>query len=315
MIFPLDVNKVVVDSKKLAGENKIQAAIAACILGSFFLFFVLDYVLNTVLGFGLGVTIAVLLVIVGVVGVFVFRFVIFDEDLRKKEFEGAGSDSFARYMWLRSDIGTSTSVKDEKVSVYEYVNGASMCILELRFGSNDDSRAMSTRRLNEKMLEIACSNGLETRVIDVAEDFRNSKEFKEHIALINNLKDKQAAKNVMIINDAIMEESYKQCSVDVLYFMMRTVGNYQKADLENALKKIFIMMQQNASAYRSVHFLEPQELMEFFRAFYGISAIDLSMMRTIELAQQVSDEFQNVVSIMRLQSKTGKVYATQNKIE
>ena len=38
MIFPLDVNKVVVDSKKLAGENKIQAAIAACILGSFFLY-------------------------------------------------------------------------------------------------------------------------------------------------------------------------------------------------------------------------------------------------------------------------------------
>lgn len=312
MIFPLDVNRVVVNSKKVAGDNRVQAIIAVCTLGSIFLFFILDYVLNTILGLGMKVTITVFVVIVVSILIVVFRFLIFDEDSKRRELEGASSDSFAKYMWLRAGTTTEVSVANEKATVFEYTNGSFMCMLELRFGSNDDAKARATRRMNEKMLEIACSFGLETRIIDVPEDFRSSTEFQEHISLINALKDKQSARNVMIINDAIMEASYEQCNVDVVYFMIKTAGNYQKADLETALVRIFQMMRQNVTAYRSVHFLTAQELMEFYRLFYKIAAIDLSMMRTIELSQLVSGEFQNVVTVLQLQSVSGKVYRSSD---
>lgn len=314
MIFPFDVNKTVADSGKVAGENKVQAVIVCFVLGSVFAFLGLSYLLGTLLGFGLGVTVAAYLAILLFVGVLLFRFVIFDEDVKKRELESAEGDSFGKYMWLRANMHTNTLVGEEKVTVYEYVNGSSMCIMELRFGSNDDEKAKRTRNLNEQMLQIATINGLESRIIDAPENFRNSKEFREHVVSINGIKDRDAARNVMLIDDAIMEESCRLCNVDVIYFMLRTTGNYQRADLEFALKKIFYLMKENVSAYRSVHFLEPNELMEFYREFYGIAAIDLSMMRTIELAQQVTDEFNGVVTVLRMQAQSGRIYESTEQL-
>ena len=115
----------------------------------------------------------------------------------------------------------------------------------------------------------------------------------------------------MVIDEAIMETSAKECNVDVIYFMMRTMSNYQRMDLEVALKKIFRMMKQNVSAYRSVHFLNSQELMEFYREFYHIAAIDLSMMKTVELAQQLVDNYTDLVSVMYLKTSSGKVFETK----
>lgn len=313
MVFPFDVNKVVINSGKIAGENKVQAIIVGFALGSIVTFFGLDYICNTILGLGIGVTVAVFCLVFLIVGVLVFRYILFDEDSKRKELESSESDSFAKYMWLRSGE-QKIDVSDKKVSAFEYVNGSTMCVLELRFGSNDNSKAKNTALLNERMMQIASDCGIETRITDVPEDFRNSEEFRKHIDAINSIKDKDAAKNVMIINDAIMEESCRLCNVDVIYFEMRTINNYQKADLEVALKKIFSLMRQNVSAYRSVKFLNSQELMEFFRVFYRIAAIDLSMMRTLELAQQVTDEFQGVVSILQIQTKSGKVFETNDKI-
>lgn len=311
MVFPFDVNKTVVDSNKVAGDNKVQAIITVTVLGGLTSLFLINYLLGTIMGLPFKITIIVFVILFVAVGILVFRFLLFNEDEKKKEYESAEGDSFARYMWLRSDNNNSTfDLGKEKISVFEYVNGSQMCVLELRFGSNNNDKALSTAILNEKMIAIANDNGLESRIIDVSENFKNSKEFREHTEAINNIKDARLAKNVMIINDAIMEASIRECNVDVIYLMLRTVSNYQKMDLEIALKKIFKIMKQNISAYRSIHFLNSQELMEFYREFYHIAAIDLSMMRTVELAQQLTDDFTDVVSLMQLKMKSGRTFET-----
>lgn len=314
MIFPLDVNKVVVNSNKMTGENKTQAIIVVFVLVSLIAFFGIDYVLGTTFGCGLGVTVVIYLILVIIAGILFFRFIIFDEELKKKEFEGAESDSFAKYMWLRSDVHTDTIIGKETVSVFEYTNGSAMCVMEFRFGSNDDDRAEITRRVNEQIIHVATENNLEIRIIDAPENFKNSAEFRGQIAAINAIKDKDAAKNVMIINDAIMEESYRLCNVDIVYVMLRTISNCQRNDIEIALHKIFSILQQNITAYRSIHFLNAEDLMEFYREFYKIAAIDLSMMRTMELAQQITDEFDNIVSLMQLKTISGRIFSTGDNI-
>lgn len=313
MVFPFDVNKTVTDSNKVAGDSKIQGIITLFVLGSLAALFAINYVLSTIMKLPFMVTVVVYLILFITVGILVFRFCIFNEDEKKKEFESAEGDSFARYLWLRSDNGTNTKIDvgNEKINIFEFVDGSQMCILELRFGSNDDNKAATTQWLNERMIAIANENGLESRVIDVPENFKNSKEFREHREAINNIKDPKLAKNVMVIDEAIMETSAKECNVDVIYFMMRTMSNYQRMDLEVALKKIFRMMKQNVSAYRSVHFLNSQELMEFYREFYHIAAIDLSMMKTVELAQQLVDNYTDLVSVMYLKTSSGKVFETK----
>lgn len=314
MIFPLDVNKAVMNTRKIAGENKVHAVILVTVLGAGILFFALDYILGAIFNFGIGVTIVVWLLVVAIVSVFVFRFVLFDENLKRKEYEGGESDSFAKYMWLRKDIHNSVTAGKEKVMVYEYVNGSSMCVLEFRFGSNDNKKAASTSQLYEQLIKIASLQGLESRVIDSPEDFRSSKEFKAQIASINTIKDPKAARNVMLINNAIIDTSIRECNVDVIYFMMRTRSNHQRADLEVAIRRIFKLVRMNTGAFRSIHFLNPDELMEFYREFYTIAAIDLSMMRTIELADTVTDEFDTIVRLLQVKTASGKVFRSDNDI-
>lgn len=314
MIFPHDVNKVVQDSKKIAGQNKTQAIIILVVLGSVVSFFAIDYIFGTVLGTGLGFSIIVFLILWAIIGVMIFRFVIFDEDLKKREFEGADSDSFAKYMWLRKDIHKDSRLGREMVSVFEYTNGSSVCVLELRFGSNDDQKAEGTTALYARFMAIAAENNLESRIIISPEDFKNSREFKQQIAAINAIKDSRASKNVMMINNAIIDASCECCNVDVIYFMLKTRSNHQRADLELALRRVFSIMTHNISAFRSIHFLDVQELMEFLRTFYGIAAIDLSMMRTMELADTVTSEFDNVVKLLRVHTVSGKTFDTEEQI-
>ena len=307
MIFPQDVHKTITQSNKIAGDNKVQAILLVSILGSIGLFIVTDMILSSVFGTGLGTTIVVVLIIMAIIGIFVFRFFIFNEDAVKKEYEGQESDSFAKYMWLRKDIHTSTALRGNNVTVFEYINGTAMCIIEMRFGSNTDEKAYGTRNIYEKMIQIATDNKLESRVISAQENFRNSEEFKEQIAAINRIKDHKSARNVTMINDAIIEQSVKLCNVDIIYFMLRTTNNHQRYDLEIALKKIFSVIHSEISAFRSIKFLNPKELMEFYREFYKIAAIDLSMMRTMELAE-LNEEFDEIVQLLQVKTETDRVF-------
>ena len=166
MVFPFDVNKTVTDSNKVAGDSKVQGIITLFVLGSLAALFAINYILSTIMKLPFMATVVVYLILFITVGILVFRFCIFNEDEKKKEFESAEGDSFARYLWLRSDNGTNTKIDvgNEKINIFEFVDGSQMCILELRFGSNDDNKAATTQWLNERMIAIANENGLESRV-------------------------------------------------------------------------------------------------------------------------------------------------------
>lgn len=314
MIFPFDVNHVVTESNKAFGENKGQTILVIFVFGSLLLLVGSYYLLSIVLGFPIILTILIYVIALIITAILIFRFVIFDENEKKRESDSSDGDSFAKYMWLRADIQAHYDIGNECVNVYEFVNGSVMCILELRFGSNSTDKANATKRLNETLIQIANDNNLESRIIDTQENFRNSAEFRQFTKSMNSLDDKQAAKNLMIISDAIMEESYRQCNVDVVYVMLRTLNSYQHTDLEVALRQILGQIKTEVGAYRSIHFLELQELLEFYREFYGIAAIDLTMMRTVSLAEQITDEFNDVISVLQLKSQSSRIFSSADKV-
>ena len=70
-------------------------------------------------------------------------------------------------------------------------------------------------------------------------------------------------------------------------------------------------MRGEISAFRSIKFLNPKELMEFYREFYKIAAIDLSMMRTMELAE-LNEEFDEIVQLLQVKTETDRVFNTRD---
>ena len=188
------------------------------------------------------------------------------------------------------------------------MDGSALCVLEFRFGSNDDIKAAGTQELYEQILKCIASYGFESRVIVQPENFRTSVEFKKHIESVNRIDDMTMRKTIMMVTDNIMQQSYQLSNVDMVYLMIRSLSNYQKADLEIMLKSLIGIFENSVNAFRSVVFLNRDQLLEFYREFYGIEAIDLAMMRTIDLAQDLSEDFAKVVKLYSLRSDDGRSF-------
>ena len=317
MIFPNDVHKRIQNQSKIAGENKTQLIITVFVLGNVFGFIGIRWFLVTFFGAPESAVILTHLTIALFVFVFVFRFLIFNENEKKKEFKGEESDSFAKYMYLRKDVIHDSSIGNKYVHFFEYVNGTSTCTLEFRFGSNDDNKADMSKEILDRIIGAVLNNGFEYRLVCMPEDFSNSHEFKEHVNMVNGIKDTGLRNAVMQITDGIMTTSYRECNVDVIYLTIRSVTNFQKYDLEMLTRTITGIIGNYVSAFRSVEFLNIDQLLEFYREFYRIAAIDLAMMKTIELAKDVDVDFGSIVQLFSVTSDTGKTFlvnANENNV-
>lgn len=308
MIFPHDVYKRMVNQKRLVGQNKAQLIVILFIIGNLFCFLMLNAFVAGYFRNGFKVCLLIQGVIIVISGILIFRFVIFDENTKKQEYQGAENDSFAKYMNLRKDFMNTYNIAGRDIFAFEYTNGSATCTLEFRFGNNSEEKALITRQSYEEILQVIGNYGFESRAIVMSEDFKDSVEFKEHVQLINNMKNKSLANTIMKINDSILKESATYCCVDVIYLMIRTTTNYQKDELGSLLKQIYSILYNNRTAFRSVTFLNLDALLELYRVFYGVAAIDLSMMKTIELAKELSEEFNQIVELYSLHSTSGKTF-------
>lgn len=306
MIFPLDVHKAIQDKSRIAGDNKIQLIIVLFVLGNVVGFFLLSFLMSFIMPENsVRAALIVQSILLVVIGIFVFRYMIFDENSKKREYQGQQSDSFTRYMFIRKDNITKTN---DGINIFEFANGTSVFALQFRFGSNDDVKAKGTVKFYEELLKLISMYGFESRCIDASEDFRTSKEFQHHIDMVNQIEDVTMRNTMLMMTDTIMEESYKLSNVDCVYVLVRSVYNYQKSDVELLLRNVIKLIGDSYTAFRSIEFMDFQDVLELYRYFYGIAAIDLAMMKTVSLAADVTEDFANVIKVLSVKGESGKSY-------
>lgn len=310
MIFPQDVHKLIQDKSRIAGDNKVQLVIVIFVLGNLFGFFLLSFLLSFVIpenSVKAAITIQIIILII--VGIFVFRFVIFDENSKKREYQGQQSDSFTRYMYIRKD--NITEIQDE-VYAFEYADGSALFATEFRFGSNDDSKAAGTRKFYEDVMKLVAQYGFEVRWIVGSEDFRTSKELQHHLDLINAIDDVSMRNTMLTMTNKVLDVSLKLSNVDCVYMLVRSVYNYQKSDLEMLLRTFNKIIADSYTAFRDIRFLDFSAVLELYRYFYGIAAIDLAMMKSISLASDISDDFSSVIQVLSMHGESGKTYTNKS---
>lgn len=314
MIFPLDVQKRAEDMGRLVGENKKQLIITLFIVGNLFAFFGLRYVF-LIAGIDPNIGLIVQIVAMIIIEVYVFRFAIFHEDEKKREYRDKDSDSFARYMALRKDSIHEYDFHNERMNVFEYVNGSVVSVLEFRFGANDKVKAAATRNCYREILHLIGMYGFVSRITIGSENFGDSLEFKSYIDSINRIEDPVLRISNMEIAEEALRLSEKEGNVDIIYLSISSKGGYKLDELQVLLREIFNVMRASNTAFRSIHSLIINELMEFFRYFYGIEAIDLTMMKTIDLANEIQDEFVNIIETIILRGESGKTYSNMKDID
>lgn len=150
MIFPIDVHKRALNSRKLAASDRNTVIMQVFVVANIACFFILKYVFTTLLGMGTIWAVIAQIVLFISIGIALFRFVIFNEDEKLQEMRNADSDSFAKYIQVRKEGETEIEVNNQKVNIFEYVNGQVFFTMLFRYGSNDDAKANNTKKIFQK---------------------------------------------------------------------------------------------------------------------------------------------------------------------
>lgn len=314
-MYPIDVNKKVRNASKLSGSDKRVVFVQLFFLLSAVCFFILRLIFKNFLGITSFVPLIILQLVISItVGTIVFRFLIFDENEKIQEYKNSEHDSFAKYMYLKKDSHSEQIMENKKVHLFEYINGTATCTIAFKFGATDDYRASQTKRVLQEIFHVILLNGFEVRTVSEPESFEYSKEVKRHIDTINATKDKDLALHLKSITNNILVESRERSNVDMIYLTIRTLSNYQKYDLESTIRNIINIIYSNYTAFRSVEFLDLDEILEFYRGFYNIKAIDLAMMRAIDLSEDLDKEYEALVKLYSLHSEDNHVFVLDNSI-
>lgn len=312
MIFPRDINKRIADKGKIAGDNQVQLIITLAALGNFFGFFLAGWINRALFNGGLLTTVLILLVFNAIVGVFVFRFFIFDENAKIQEYKSSENDSFSKFVRVRKDVEHTLKTPGKTVSATEFANGSLAFTIEMKFGSNDDATAESTREVLQQLMLVAHRATFETRCCVMSENFERSEEYQKHITFLNGVPSKILRNALIRMSEAIMEEHHQKGNASCIYFTVRSLANYQRAELEDVLKGFLKVFEENVTAFRSLKFLDSEELVQFFTEFYGVSAIDLATSHAIDLANNIDEDFRNIIKLVSLQATDGSKFVANN---
>ena len=278
-------------------------------MANFFLFIILHRVLVIMAGLPMFVLVLVQLAIFIFFSIFIFRYVIFNEEAKMREYSDKNSDSFARFMHLRKDSTHEIQVsRNAYVHAFEYDNGQATCTIRFKFGSNENYKANETKQCLEEAFKVLTNNNFTFRTVSDSENFKKSREFDNYIANVNATKYEDLKPHILAMSDEIIRVSLQECNVDQLYLSFQTASSYQLEDLEAVIKHLLKIFRGHITCFRQITFLDLSQTLDFYREFYSVEAIDLAMMKAIELSEGIDSNFSEIVKIISLKSNDGRVF-------
>lgn len=308
-IYPLDIYERVANRQKLVGADKTTFIVSLFLMANFFLFIILHRVLVIMARLPMFVLVLVQLAIFIFFGIFIFRYVIFNEEAKMREYSDKNSDSFARFMHLRKDSTHEIQVsRNAYVHAFEYDNGQATCTIRFKFGSNENYKANETKQCLEEAFKVLTNNNFTFRTVSDSENFKKSREFDNYIANVNATKYEDLKPHILAMSDEIIRVSLQECNVDQLYLSFQTASSYQLEDLEAVIKHLLKIFRGHITCFRQITFLDLSQTLDFYREFYSVEAIDLAMMKAIELSEGIDSNFSEIVKIISLKSNDGRVF-------
>lgn len=308
MIFPVNVFKKTLNTRKLMASDKTTIIVQAFLIVNVLCYVILHHVFTTILGMSAVWAIITQTALFVVAGVIIFRFFIFHENEKVQEYKNSNSDSFAKFMFVRKEGVHELTALNRKVSIFEYTNGLAFTVLCFKVGSNDDDIAATTRKLLQKIFKIAGSYGLIIRSFVMPENIESSLEFKRHVNKINHVSDKKLSMHLKQITTCVAQTANEKSHTEVLYLMLNSQSSFQVEEFEGALRAIFALIEGTQSCFREISVLDQQGLLEFFRQFYTVDAIDLALMKAIDVSDDINALYNKIIDVYRFHATDGTEY-------
>ena len=298
MFYPNDVDRITQKAGGVSDTEKSNVFFMFIGIANFVGVFLIPQFLGN-FGVPTGVAILIQVLLNIAIGIPIFRIFVFKEKERIKEYNSYTTDSFAKFFKAGKETAYKINVRGYgEVDVFEYDNGHHFCCLKLRYGSNDDTKKELTFETFKRMYAYLCSQDMEFKVVAGNENFRDSRELEAYTRKIN--KSDYRDLNLRILNHALEYSEYTNVVTKVI--IIKTRKKHQIYDFGKIIAGLLDCIKLKRTAFRSVEFLNHKQYIEFTREYYGLEAIDLSMVKTLEPDMNELKEYLQYVQIYHKKS-------------
>lgn len=294
----------------MSSETKREFMRTGLILGAIALLGISFYVCHAVLHLPFIWAIVAFGIIGIAVGIFIFRFVIFDEDAKLAEYDDRGNESFARFLNVRSDVSHPFTFEKETYNIYEKLDGKPFVILEVSFGANDEMRARNMRAVFKSLARKCCDYNFTVQCSVLPENFSNNENYQNYLNVLNTIESQALRGTAVSIAQAVLEETESKCNVNQVYFTLTASTMADLYDMQRVLPQILDEMLHSRSAVRSCKALSLTEILEFYKRFYHVPVIDHNLLQSSRIADNM-DKYVRVCSPVILKGER----QTYNRLE
>lgn len=301
--YPNDVDRITQKAGTVSDSEKVTTFFALFAIANVGLFLVLPQFV-TKMGGNFIIAIVIQILLNAVFSTTIFRFFIFKENDRIKEFKSYNQDSFSKYFKIGKEPLMQIEVEGYgDVDVFGFTDtGLHLVALHLRYGSNNDKKDKKTKDALQEIFKILCRAQLGYTVIYSDEDFMESIEFKNYINKINKGVYKD---NMLRIFNYALEVSGRS-NVTATTILITTTKKHQIYDLDTVLANILAIANSNFNAFRSAEYMNFNQFIEFARDFYGLEVIDLSMVKTVTGGRYVLSDYLNGVKVYKVKTNRSR---------
>jgi hypothetical protein len=302
MIYPIDVYAKAKRGGKMSDSDKVKIGLGVLlVVNVVFTIFMNGFF--SALGVPLILVIGVQFVLFVLVFVTLFRFFIFREQDRDLD----ESDVFMQYYKFRPG-SRKVNLPIGETDFFELKNNACVCAIQFKFGSNDDVRKVGTETFLKQCVNLLSEKNIEFRFLVVTESFMDTPEFELHLKKINQVVEPRLRSSLLEVYGGTFAFTEQNSSAETIVLLMYAANAFMLGDLEDSVVQIESLFQkmQKKHAFRKREFLDAVGLLEIFRQFYAMGAIDLSLSK-IQMNATDPDVLNSIV-IYRIISEESKVY-------
>lgn len=297
IFYPNDIDSIMANRDVQTMSSRVAFVLSASAIGDVILYFV---IMNLIGGMGIdiGFLTGVLIVLILDIVVFlpIFRKFVFKEDKLRKEHFMREQDNFARYYKIGQKeykkLMIRCGMQRKKIDIVKYDSGLVFSLLQLRFGSNTENKVINNKKAFREFFRYMGEQNLEVKVIVNDENFSTSKELNEYLKKLNNSPYRELG--MMLLNQAL--EFAEDSNVETLFILIKTRTKSQEYGLNVILAEVYNIFTSGTS-FRSVEYLNYNEIKEFAEEYYGVEVIDLSKISTVTEDIRELREFDNYVEL------------------
>lgn len=301
--YPNDVDKITQKAGTVSDNEKVTTFLALFFMANVGLFMILPRIV-TKMGGNVIIAFIVQLLLNLVFGTTIFRFFIFKENDRIKEYKSYNQDAFSKYFKIGKEPVMQIDVEGYgPVDVFGFTdNGMYLVALHLRYGSNNNVKDKKTKEALQEMFKVLCRANLGYTIVYSDEVFRESVEFKNYMRKINKGVYKD---NMLRIFNYALETSGRS-SVTATTILISTLRKHQIYELNTTLANLLNLANSNFNAFRSAEFLTFNQFIEFARDYYGLEVIDLSMIKSLDGAKYMISDYIDRVKVYKIKTNRSR---------